>query len=46
MTTRRQAFGVLAAAANLSRTEEHDFARRIFSRINELRELHGSAALR
>jgi uncharacterized protein YkwD len=35
-----------AAAARISRTEEHDFARRIFSRINELRELHGAPALR
>ena len=42
------AAGAAAAegAATVSRTEEHDYARRIFSRINELRELHGSAALR
>ena len=38
--------GATAAGANVSRTEEHDYARRIFSRINELRELHGSPALR
>jgi uncharacterized protein YkwD len=35
-----------AAEPKVSPTEEHDFARRIFSRINELRELHGSVALR
>jgi uncharacterized protein YkwD len=45
MMTRRQALSSLAATATLSRTEEHDFAGRIFSRINELRELHGSGAL-
>jgi len=45
MITRREALGALAATATRSRTEEHDFARRIFSRINELRELHGSTAL-
>jgi uncharacterized protein YkwD len=45
MITRRGALGALSAAATLSRTEEHDFARRVFSRINDLRELHGSAAL-
>src|SRR5665213_57321 len=32
--------------ASLSPTEEHDFARRIFSRINEIRELHEAPALR
>jgi uncharacterized protein YkwD len=45
MMTRRETLGALAATATLSRTEEHDFARRIFSRINELRQLHGSGAL-
>ena len=50
MTTRRLALQCLAAAgmatAGVSRTEEHDYARRIFARINELRELHGAVALR
>ena len=50
MTTRRLALQCLATAgmatAGVSRTEEHDYARRIFARINELRELHGAVALR
>ena len=47
--TRRCLLGVAGAgvaAANVSRTEEHDFARRIFAQINDLRELHGSVRLR
>ncbi len=45
MIARREALGALAAAATVSRTEEHDFARRIFSRVNDLRALHGASAL-
>ena len=50
MMTRRSVLQLAAAGTagfgKVSPTEEHDFTRRIFSRINELRELHGAGALR
>jgi uncharacterized protein YkwD len=46
MTTRRSFLQAAAAAGMTSRTEVHDFERRIFARINELREMHGSGTLR